>query len=154
MLAITVLITSFLAIPFTAITASEKVRSYLDVSAVLDIIIGKAVSDPPKPFVGASVRVIQESVQLVVCSGTRKKIYLDTVHCNVSGKQCKGYSSNDNYTVHLFFLIQYPVMLIVSVFIVATGLTWPYRDHCSTILDLLLSVDVMLLLLFRTPDNS
>jgi hypothetical protein len=34
-------------------------------------------------------------------------------------------------------------------FIVITGLAWPYRDVYSTILDLVLSADVMLLLMFR-----
>lgn len=53
-------------------------------------------------------------------------------------------------TVFIFCsCIQFPAMLIVSVFIVATGLTWPYKDVCSTMLDLLLSVDVLLLLLFK-----
>lgn len=46
-------------------------------------------------------------------------------------------------------LVQLPAMAIISVFIVVTGLTWPYKDTCSTILDLVLAADIMLLLLFK-----
>ena len=44
---------------------------------------------------------------------------------------------------------QLPSMLFISVLIVVTGLAWPYKDAISSVLDLLLSVDVMLLLLLR-----
>ena len=47
-------------------------------------------------------------------------------------------------------LLQYFSMLTISIFIVATGLVWPYRDVFSNILDLFLSVDVMFLLLLRS----
>ena len=40
-------------------------------------------------------------------------------------------------------------MLAISIFIIATGLVWPYQNVFSNILDLLLSVDVMFLLLLR-----
>ena len=40
-------------------------------------------------------------------------------------------------------------MIIMSVLIVTTGLLWPYSDVVVNILDLVLSVDVMMLLLIR-----
>lgn len=46
-------------------------------------------------------------------------------------------------------ILQCPAMLIISVYIVIMGMTWPYRDTGSNLLDLLLSVDVMILLLLN-----
>ena len=46
--------------------------------------------------------------------------------------------------------IQYPLMLILSILIVTTGLVWPHKSILSNIMDLLLSVDVMLLLILRS----
>lgn len=47
------------------------------------------------------------------------------------------------------FFVQYPAMFIICILIITTGLVWPYIDIFSNILDIVLSVDVMLLLLIR-----
>ena len=51
------------------------------------------------------------------------------------------------------FSLQYPLLLILSISIVTTGLVWPYKSILSNFMDLLLSVDVILLLILRSTGH-
>ena len=53
-----------------------------------------------------------------------------------------------------FFFSQYPAMVIISVLIVLTGLTRPYSSALTNLLDMVLSVNVLILLLIRNTRQA